>query len=278
MRPSLAKRTPRGNPYPTVNAALTPYGAVWSQRRKSSAPKGRTSPERRGRSGRDGVYFKRGETVFSVRMSILAGFGLAVGAMAQAADVPPLPIPKPDLVAAAASAAPTQLAAVRSEPESFADSDPVPLFAPETRGETRIGDSGLPVPRFVSLKSGEVYLREGPSPQHRVQWVYVRRGLPVEVIAEYDVWRRIRDADGVTGWVHKGMLDGRRSVVMTAGENVPLRGGPAPDAPVVAYAEAGVIARLKACGGGYCEVEARSIAAYAPRERVWGVYQDETVE
>lgn len=213
--------------------------------------------------------------MFSVRISILLGYGLAVGALAQAADVTPLPRPKPDLSALAIAA--TDLAAVRTEPETAIDGVPA-VFSPETRGETRIGDSGLPVPRFVSLKSGEVYLREGPSPQHKVQWVYVRRGLPVEVIAEYDVWRRIRDADGVVGWVHKGMLDGRRSVLMTAGDNVPLREAPAADSPVVAYAEAGVIARLKTCGGGFCEIEAKSIDAYVPRDRLWGVYQDETVE
>ncbi len=199
-------------------------------------------------------------------------------ASATAADWPPQPQPKPHFSAsdaASASAEPaTRMAAVQSAPETLNEGG----FGAEARGETRIGDSGLPVPRFVSLKSGEVYLREGPSPQHKVQWVYVRRGLPVEVIAEYDVWRRIRDEDGVTGWVHKGMLDGRRSVVMTPGGNVPLREGPRADSAVIAYAEPGVIAKLKACGGQFCEVEAKSIDAYVARDRVWGVYQDETVE
>lgn len=205
---------------------------------------------------------------------MILGFALACGARAHAADPTPLPRPKPHFSAsdAASPAEPAiQLAAVSAAPEDD-------RFGAEARGETRIGDSGLPVPRFVSLKSGEVYLREGPSPQHKVQWVYVRRGLPVEVIAEYDVWRRIRDEDGVTGWVHKGMLDGRRSVVMTPGGNVPLREGPSPEAAVIAYAEPGVVARLKACGGQFCEVEAKSIDAYVARERVWGVYRDETVE
>lgn len=210
------------------------------------------------------------EPVLGVRFSIFLGLSLALATLARAADDAPLPLPKPDLDRPAEAAPEIMLAAVTHEPD--------PVLQAETRGETRIGDSGLPVPRFVSLKSGEVYLREGPSPQHKVQWVYVRRGLPVEVIAEYDVWRRIRDADGVVGWVHKGMLDGRRSVMMTAGDNVPLRESPAPDAPVIAYAEAGVIARLKTCGGQFCEIEAKSIDAYVPRARIWGVYQDETVE
>lgn len=210
------------------------------------------------------------------------GVVLAAAAMAQTADDAPQPLPKPDFAALAEPASHPVMAAVRPErdpePESESESFFDGAFQAEPRGGTRIGDSGLPVPRFVSLKSGEVYLREGPSPQHRVQWVYVRRGLPVEVIAEYDVWRRIRDADGVVGWVHKGMLDGRRSVLVTGEGNVPLRAAPVADAPVVAYAEAGVVARLKTCGGGFCEVEASRIDAYVSRDRIWGIYQDETVE
>ena len=188
-------------------------------------------------------------------------------AAASAGDVPE-PRPKPTDLGPAVASAP-----IAAEPIAYT---PTETLAP--RPETRVGASGLPVPRFVSLKSGEVYLREGPSPQHKVDWVYVRRGLPVEVIAEYDVWRRIRDADGVVGWVHKQMLDGRRSVLMTGADNVAMRDRPNAEGAVIAYAEPGVIAQLKACGGAYCEVEAGTIDAYVPRERVWGVYDDETVE
>ncbi len=238
-------------------------------------PEGANVARKAGADSARGCCFKRVETVFSVRTSFILGLGLAACALARAGDETPLPMPKPDLTAGASDA---QIAAVRTEPDAAPETltDGVPPV--ETRGETRIGDSGLPVPRFVSLKSGEVYMREGPSPEHKVEWVYVRRGLPVEVIAESDVWRRIRDADGVTGWVHKGMLDGRRSVLMTPGANVPLLESPAPDAPVIAYAEAGVVAKLKACGGGFCEIEAKSIDAWVSRDRIWGVYQDETVE
>lgn len=172
------------------------------------------------------------------------------------------------------------LAAAETGPASAMPGAPTVMATIQAhdRPETRIGASGLPVPRFVSLKSGEVYLREGPSGEHKVEWVYVRRGLPVEVIAEYDVWRRIRDADGVVGWVHKQMLDGRRSVLMTGSVNVELRESPAPDAAVIAYAQPGVIAKLKACGGDFCEIEAQSIDAYVARARIWGVYDDESVE
>ena len=197
----------------------------------------------------------------------------------RAEDATPEPIPKPDFqrIAALSPEHLPDTAAVASDAEP-APASVTAAVQTRARGETRIGDSGLPVPRFVSLKSNEVYLREGPSPQHKVEWVYVRRGLPVEVIAEYDVWRRIRDADGVVGWVHKGMIDGRRSVLMTGSSDIPMRDTATADGAIVAYAKPGVVARLKSCGGSFCTVEASSIEAYVSRDRVWGVYQDETVE
>ena len=70
--------------------------------------------------------------------------------------------------------------------------------------------SGLPVPRWVTIKAPRVNVRRGPSLDLDVLWTYVKPGVPVEVIAEYDTWRRIRDADGGTGWVKAAMLDGRR--------------------------------------------------------------------
>lgn len=208
------------------------------------------------------------KTVPRIDRIFLASASAAAFFLAAAAQTPPEPQPKPPLEALAAEAAGPSVAA----PALYA------AVQPRERPETRIGDFGLPVPRYVSLKSGEVYLREGPSAGHKVEWVYVRRGLPVEVIAEYDVWRRIRDADGITGWVHKGMLDGRRSVLVTGEGNVALREGPSADAAIIAYAEPGVVARLKTCGSAFCEVETKAIDAYVARDHVWGVYADETVE
>jgi SH3-like domain-containing protein len=154
-------------------------------------------------------------------------------------------------------------------------------------------DSGLPVPRFVSLASDEVNLRAGPGRQYPVDWVFVREALPLEVVGEFDVWRRVRDRDGVEGWVHRSLLSGRRNVVVEgpggggeAGEaaRLPLHAEPDPDAPVVALIEPGVIARLLTCpaadeaGAGWCEVEAAGTPGWLPRDALWGVYPGEAVE
>src|SRR5262249_7190806 len=78
------------------------------------------------------------------------------------------------------------------------------------------GDSGkLPIPRFVSLKSDKVNVRSGPTKDHEVTWVYTRTGLPVEITAEYENWRRIRDWEGAEGWVYHSLLSGRRTGLVT---------------------------------------------------------------
>ena len=144
-------------------------------------------------------------------------------------------------------------------------------------------DSGLPVPRFVSLASSEANLRTGPGRQYPVDWIFVRPALPMEVIGEFDVWRRVRDPDGVEGWMHHSLLSGQRSVVLRGDDLLSLRAMADASAPVVALAEPGVIARLRACPapsaetGDWCEVEAAGQRGWLPRAALWGVYPSEEV-
>jgi SH3-like domain-containing protein len=137
------------------------------------------------------------------------------------------------------------------------------------------GPSGLPVPRWVSLKSGRVNVRQGPSPDHAILWTYVREGLPVEVIAEFDTWRRIRDQSGDTGWVRQQMISGRRTVVVTGTANVPIVAKPGQSDRVVALAAPGLVAQLQVCTGKWCEVSARGYEGFVPRDKLWGVYVGE---
>lgn len=140
----------------------------------------------------------------------------------------------------------------------------------------RPGRTGLPLPRFVSLRAAEVNLRTGPGIRYPIDWVYHRRGLPVEVIDEFETWRRIRDHEGTTGWVHQSMLDGQRSILVN-GEASLIRRKPEPDAPVVARLEPGVIARLEGCKGDWCRVNVERHAGWLRRGGVFGLYPGETV-
>ena len=100
----------------------------------------------------------------------------------------------------------------------------------------------------------------------------------MEVIAEYDTWRRIRDQDGSIGWVKAAMLDGRRNVMVTGNINTAILGAPKADAEAVAYAEPGLVAELVACDGEWCEISSRGYDGFVSRDRLWGVYENEAAK
>jgi SH3-like domain-containing protein len=137
--------------------------------------------------------------------------------------------------------------------------------------------SGLPVPRYVSLRASRINLRSGPGLSFPVQWVYQRRHMPVEVIAEYDTWRKIRDWQGTVGWVHQSMLDGSRYALVTGGERL-LREEPDAGAPPAARLEPGVIGELMRCDGAWCRLDVQGYKGWLKRDEFFGVYADEKVE
>lgn len=143
-------------------------------------------------------------------------------------------------------------------------------------GTVFAADKGLPLPRFATLRADEVNLRTGPGERYPIEWVFTRKGMPVEIVAEYDVWRKIRDWLGTEGWVHQRMIAANRAVIVR-GDTRPLYGDADAKSPVVARAEPGVIARLLECQGPWCRVESQSIRGWLRRAEIWGVYPDEDV-
>src|SRR5213595_386797 len=138
------------------------------------------------------------------------------------------------------------------------------------------GDTGLPVPRFVSLHADRVNLRTGPGDRYPIEWVLTRKEMPVEITGQLEHWRRIRDWEGATGWVHERMLSGKRAVIVKGGVRLFFR-QPEPDAAVIARAEPGVIGRLVECRSAWCKIETGDVTGWMRRSDVWGVYPEETV-
>jgi SH3-like domain-containing protein len=149
--------------------------------------------------------------------------------------------------------------------------------------------TGLPLPRFASLKSDRVNLREGPSKDHRTTWVFQRAGLPVEIMAEFETWRRIRDAEGTEGWVLHSLLSGRRTALVSPwlrGEKAqPVaifdraddRGG------IVARLSPGVLGNVRSCDGSWCRIGGQGGASteydgYIRQDRLWGAYPNEKID
>jgi len=140
----------------------------------------------------------------------------------------------------------------------------------------RAADTEPGMPRYATLRAGEVNLRTGPGEQFQIQWVYVRKGFPIQVIAKSDVWRKIRDWQGTEGWVHQRMIAESRAIIVR-GEVRALHSDPDPAAAVVARAEPGVVAKLLECRGAWCRVEAQDLRGWLGRNEIWGVDPDEDV-
>jgi len=141
--------------------------------------------------------------------------------------------------------------------------------------------SGLPVPRFVSLKSDRVNVRSGPNKDQDVRWVYTRAGMPVEITAEFENWRRIRDWEGAEGWVYHSLLSGRRSAVVVPtlkDDTVPLYEKADTESAVQARLQSGVLGQLKTCNGNWCEFSGKNFSGWIRQERLWGAYPNEKVD
>jgi SH3-like domain-containing protein len=141
--------------------------------------------------------------------------------------------------------------------------------------------TGRLVPRYVSLKTDRVNLREGPSKDHPTKWVFQRAGLPVEITAEFETWRKIRDSEGAEGWVLHSLLSGRRTALVgpgKQGQNFSLYARPNIKADLVATLQSGVIGNIRLCDGEWCRLEGQGFDGYIKQTEIWGAYPGEKVE
>ena len=140
-----------------------------------------------------------------------------------------------------------------------------------------LAQTGLPLPRFVSLKASEVNLRTGPGVRYPIQWKLVYRHMPVEIIAEFENWRKIKDWEGETGWVYHSLLSGRRTVrVMT--ETTALKEKADNGSETVAWLERGVLGLIESCSGTWCLVNVQGHKGYLSSPGLYGRYKDEEIE
>jgi SH3-like domain-containing protein len=156
-----------------------------------------------------------------------------------------------------------------------------PVMAQDVTSSIRGAITKQPLPRFVSLKSNKVNARGGPTRDHDVAWIYQRSGLPVEITAEFDNWRRIRDWDGSESWVFHSMLSAKRTAIVRAGQSetmVPLYDKAGRDAGLAAKLEPRVTANIKTCNGQWCRIQGSNFDGWIEQNKLWGVYPGEKVE
>lgn len=138
--------------------------------------------------------------------------------------------------------------------------------------------TGLALPRFAALRADEVNLRAGPGDRYPIEWLYKRRGMPVEIEREFEVWRLVTVPDGTKGWVHSATLMGRRDFIIRDKERT-LRAGPADTARAVAVLKPGVVGRIRSCAADapWCKVQVGGYRGWLPRDAFWGALPNEAI-
>ncbi|WP_425364096.1 SH3 domain-containing protein [Candidatus Tisiphia endosymbiont of Hybos culiciformis] len=140
---------------------------------------------------------------------------------------------------------------------------------------TKADNQKLPIPRFASIKANEVNARVGPTIRAPIEWVFIKKGEPIEIIAEYEQWRQIRDIKGEGGWVHSSVLSGKRSVIVVSPELVILTRVADDPSKVVAKVSNHVRCLLNKCKKDHCQVRCKNCTGWLPKKLLWGVYKDE---
>lgn len=144
-------------------------------------------------------------------------------------------------------------------------------------GVERGPETGLPLPRYVSLKSSEGRARRGPNRSHRVDWIYTLRDMPLRVTAEFEHWRRVEDHEGQGGWMHYSLLSGVRTALVMV-DMTAMRSQPRDGASEVAHLERGVVARIMSCEPQWCRIRADNTRGWVPRDALWGIDPQEVLD
>lgn len=217
-------------------------------------------------------------TVFAV---LLAATAAAQPAPAHHAEPhPTAPKPRAHQHPPAQHRAPTHAQPHPAAPPSAPAKPPEPNPAPQPAAPDKGSATGLPLPRFVSLRTDDVNFRAGPGTRYPVEWVYRRRDLPVEIEREFDVWRLVRDPQNNRGWVHTATLSSRRTIMVTGDAAQSLRSAARDDAALVAKLEPGVVGRLRSCqaASDWCQVQVKEYKGWMRRKAFWGTLPGEAVQ
>lgn len=213
------------------------------------------------------------------RTWILAAALAALAAWPAAAQLRPMARPGDLAVATPVAPPPETVVPAGLAPEAAIDAlGGLEGAAPEASEEPPVGPvTGLPLPRYVSLKTAEGNARRGPSLDHRIDWTFVRRDMPLRLTAEYGHWRRVEDRDGEGGWIHYSLLSGTRTVIVDQ-DMLPLRSREDERATEVAQLQAGVVAHINSCTLDWCRLTAGGFTGWAPKTALWGVGADEVLD
>lgn len=158
----------------------------------------------------------------------------------------------------------------------FLSATPSPSYA-QNQVKKAGSVTGLNIPRFVSLRSSEAYVRSGPGRRYPIRWIFQRKNMPVEVIQEFDTWRKIRDYEGNEGWVHTSLTSGRRYGLVLGKDIISAHYKAHAKTATVYRAEPGVVVKLNECEDDWCNASTSGFDGWIEKKMIWGIYPGEGI-
>jgi SH3-like domain-containing protein len=152
------------------------------------------------------------------------------------------------------------------------------IFTTQATAQTVGESTGLKIPRFVSIRGDQAFARAGPGTRYPIKWVYQSQNLPVEIIQEFDTWRKIRDVDGEEGWVHQSLLSGKRFAIINSEDNRIMHKTASEDSRPIALLEPSLIVSVIQCKNDWCRIAKKGFSGWIPLKSLWGVYEGEQIE
>ena len=146
-----------------------------------------------------------------------------------------------------------------------------------TFAETLGNETGLKIPRFVSLKSDNSNLRVGPSENYPVKLKYIVANMPVEIIDEYKNWRKIKDYEENEGWIHKNLIKGKRFTIVNTPYQEGLQVFIKPKGNNIGKIGKKNVLEVKTCLMNWCKIKYGKNTGWVNKLNLWGIYDNETI-
>tara|TARA_B100000575_G_C22928487_1_gene538203 strand:+ start:126 stop:656 length:531 start_codon:yes stop_codon:yes gene_type:complete len=136
-------------------------------------------------------------------------------------------------------------------------------------------ETGLELPRYVSLKSNESNIRVGPSKNYPIIIKYIKKDFPLKIVDEHKEWRKTVDFQNNTGWIHKSLIKGQRNGILISQNQKKIQILNTVDGKIIGEANTGTFVRLSKCKVDWCMIVKHQYRGWVKKKYLWGVKENE---
>ena len=122
---------------------------------------------------------------------------------------------------------------------------------------------------FLSLKNNEVNVRVGPSKKYPIKFTYKKKYLPLEVLDKSETWRKIKDFENNSGWIHISQLSKKKTAININENSILYKKATIYSKPL-AKLEVGRLVLIKKCNKKWCKILSHKFSGWIKKNYLWG--------